>query len=103
MMKTINTATNKKAWELWQAYNKATDDSVLTAYKTSPSYAKINAENDIKKRMIEENGHGYKVMSHNTFGFTCGYLVDISNITKLLTVDTKSNTYRVLFNGVYNR
>lgn len=101
-MKTINTATNKKAWDLWKNYSSASanNDSVLKVYGRC-SAEKINAENDIKQRMINENGYGYKVISYNTFGFTCGYLQDVSNITKLLTVDTKENTYRVLFNGVY--
>lgn len=101
-MKTINTATNKKAWNLWQEYENASITSVQDAYKTGCSNLKIQAENNIKKRMLDENGHGYKVLSHNTFGFTCGYLMDVSNITKLLTVDTRDNTYRILMNGIYN-
>lgn len=100
----MTTATNKKAWELWNSYQRANEniDSILKAYKTKPSTEKLEAENDIKKEMTENNGYGYKVLSHNTFNYSCGYLIDFVN-TQLLVVHTKSNVYKVLFNGNYNK
>lgn len=95
----MTTATNKKAWELWRSYERATDRSVLEVYGRC-SYEKIEAENKIKKEMTDNNGHHYKILGHNTFGFSCGYVIDFVN-TVLLVVHTKENIYKVLFNGVY--
>lgn len=101
--KIICTATNKKAWNLWNEYENASITSVQEAYKASCSNLKIQAENDIKKRMLDENGHGYKILSANGFNFKCGYLIPVlGGTTYILTVDTKTNTYRILMNGIYN-
>lgn len=98
----MTTATNKKAWELWNDYKRANSDidSILKAYKTRPSAEKLDAENDIKREMINNNGYGYKVLGHNTFNYSCGYVIDFVN-TQLLVVHTKCNVYKVLFNGNY--
>lgn len=98
----LTTATNKKAWDLWNEYQRTNGniDSILKAYKTKPSIEKIEAENKIKREMMENNGHNYKVLGHNTFNYSCGYVIDFVN-TQLLVVHTHCNTYKVLFNGVY--
>lgn len=99
----MTTATNKKAWELWKEYQGTSGniDTIVKVYGRC-SDEKINAENDIKKEMYENNGHGYKVLSHNTFNYSCGYVIDFVN-TQLLVVHTKCNRYKVLFNGNYNK
>lgn len=110
----MKTSTNKKAYDFLRAYLRATDTSVLTAYGRCSTY-KINAENEIRQRMLKENGHGYKVLSHNTFGFTCGYIIPTTEITEdingntevhetnILVVDTKDNTYRIICDEVYKK
>lgn len=111
----MKTSTNKKAMEYLRQYTKSTDKSVNEVYKTGCSYYKQQAENDIKRRMIEENGHDYRILSHNGFCFTCGYMIPQTTIkqdkngnteiieSNILVVDTKSSTYRILCDDIYNK
>lgn len=99
MMQTLRTATNRKGFYFWTDYERSDTDSVRSAYRTRPSIYKEQAEEDIKARMIEQGGYGYKILSHNGFTFTCGYLLDENT----LIVDTKSNTYKVVYTGDYSK
>ena len=99
MMQTLRTATNRKGFYFWTDYERSDTDSVRSAYRTRPSIYKEQAEQAIINRMQEEGGHGYRILSHNTFGFTCGYLLDDNT----LIVDTKDNTYKVIYTGDYSK
>lgn len=66
------TLTQSRAYAFIQAYLESTDRSVYDVYER-PSYEKVNAERKIKWEMLEEGGKDYRVISHNTFMFTCGY------------------------------
>lgn len=53
-------------------------ESVTQAYKT-PSTRKIGIEGYILNEMRGLNGWGYRVLSHNGFIFTCGYLCEMAD------------------------
>lgn len=42
----------------------------------SYSTAKARAENACKRMMAQENGFEFRILSFNTFGFTCGWLTE---------------------------
>ena len=100
MMKTTKTAHNREAYYIYRSYENSDIYTVLNAYVTTPSIYKINAENAIIQEMIENNGHGYKIISSNGFQFSCGYLVDIDGI-ETLVYHTKSNVRYIQYNGIY--
>lgn len=55
------------------AYDKSEMFRIEDAYKT-PSPAKHSAFFDILYEMVNNAGWGLKVITYNTFMFTCGYL-----------------------------
>ena len=87
-MKTLNTNT-KANKAFFNAYNRS------NFYRLSDCYGKYStckaiAERDCIKMMLSENGEGFKILSFNTFGFTCGWKVENG-----LRVETPSNSYFV--------
>lgn len=55
----------------WQrAYGQ---DTLYHIYKT-PSRKKVEALEEIKKEMKENNGHSLRVFNGNTFQYSCAYL-----------------------------
>lgn len=87
-MKTIN-ANTKAAARFIDAYNCSRDYSLMDCYG-SYSHAKAIAERDCRAMMEKESGTGFKIMSFNTFGFTCGWWVGDA-----LRVETPSNSYKI--------
>lgn len=87
-MKTIN-ATTKKGTALFNAYNNSTDYELRDCYGRY-STEKSRADYFCRERMRAESGHGYKIISFNTFGFSCAWLVADG-----LRVETASNSYLV--------
>ena len=87
-MKHINTNT-KAAARFIDAYNRSRDYSLRDCYGRY-STAKACAERECRAMMEKENGTGFKILSFNTFGFTCGWMVGDT-----LRVETPSNSYRI--------
>ena len=100
--KVLHTSTNRKAFWFWKDYERSTDTTVLQAYRTKPSEEKQSAEISIKMQMVQVNGHGYKVMSHSSFVFTCGYLIPAPQFGgEVLKVHTRDNVYFIVNDGEY--
>lgn len=96
----LHTSTNRRAFWFWKDYERSTTNTVNTAYKTRPSDAKREIEQGILRDMVEQNGHTYRVLSHNGFCFSCGYLIP-TEYGELLRVETKANTYYIVNDGEY--
>ena len=58
-----------------------------------PSTAKIDAEFQCYNKMNKQAGFGFRIMSYNTFSFTCGWLTESENGVQTLHVETASNSY----------
>lgn len=59
------------------------------------SNAKANAMEWCKRKMYDMNGHGMKILSYNTFGFTVGWLVGNDK----LYIETPKNSYEIDLNS----
>ena len=59
----------------------------------SYSFAKECAEYKCLQSMNDMGGSDFRIISHNTFGFSCAYIVDRGNGTKALIIHTPSNVY----------
>lgn len=66
------TANEKR--EIVRRYYRQPNDSIHDVY-TKPSHNKIYAYERIYHEMMECGGYGLKIMSFNTFMFTCAYLM----------------------------
>ena len=88
--KKLNKTTQKASYWIRQ-YNNSTCYSVLNFYGKC-SYEKISIENDIKRKMTENNCNGYKVLSGNCFHFVCAYK---NNDNTILYVETIGNTWEI--------
>lgn len=87
-MKTYN-ANTKAAARLLNAYNRATARDLRDVY-TKCSTAKTRAEYECRAAMIDENGEDFRILSYNTFGFSCGWMTADG-----LRVETPTNSYFV--------
>lgn len=87
-MKTIN-ANTKRANEFINAYNRATAIELWEVYGTY-SPAKARAEIWCREQMYKESGNGYRILSANSFSFTCGWINPEG-----LRIETASNSYLV--------
>lgn len=87
MIKLLHSNT-KKAQMLKWSYDHATAYRLEQVYKTC-SQAKRNAEFACRNMMHKECGHGFRIMSANTFRFTCGWI----NPDGTLRVETDCNSY----------
>lgn len=87
-MKHIN-ANTKAAARFINDYRKSFNYSLMDVYGRY-SHEKARAEMDCRAMMEKENGTGFKIMSFNTFGFTCGWMVGDT-----LRVETPSNSYKI--------
>lgn len=81
--------TTKKAQHFINEYNNSYCYSVMDFYKTCSS-EKVIAENRIKNTMIKNDGYGYRILSGNSFNFTCGY-----KIKNTLIIETVVNTFEI--------
>ena len=87
-MKTINNNT-KKAQAFINAYNRSSIFTLREAY-ANPSTAKTNADYSCRMMMQEEGGHGYKIISYNTFQFSVAWIAG-----NALRVETFANSFEI--------
>ena len=66
---------NKKQTRIFDDYNRSKWSSIYEAYNR-PSEAKFDAERMILQEMYFYNGFGYRILSKNTYNFSCAYLYD---------------------------
>ena len=83
--------TTKKAEKWIKEYKNSFCCSVKTFYGKC-GYAKVEAENTIKKRITANNCHNYKVINGHCSHFTCAYM---SSDNKTLFVETASNIFEI--------
>ncbi len=83
--------TTQKAQAFINAYFGSHYFSVRDCYSTR-TYTKESIENKIKERMRNEGLIDYRVISYNTFHFTCGYMDKSQNI---LYVETHANIFEI--------
>ena len=85
-MKTINNNT-KQAERYINAYNRSSMYDLREAY-ANPSTAKTRADYECRMMMQEEGGHGYKIISYNTFQFSVAWISGNS-----LRIETACNSF----------
>ena len=87
-MKTINNNT-KKAERYINAYNRSSIFTLREAY-ANPSTEKTRADYSCRMMMQEEGGHGYKIISYNTFHFSVAWISGNS-----LRIETACNSFEI--------
>lgn len=85
-MKTINNNT-KQAERYINAYNRSDIFSLREAY-ANPSTAKTRADYNCRMMMENEGGHGYKIISYNTFQFSVAWIAG-----NALRIETACNSF----------
>ena len=84
--------STQKAQRFIRSYERS-DYTRLRQVYGSYSFAKEIAEYQCLQSMNVMGGSGFRIISHNSFGFSCGYIVDRESGTKALIVHTPSNVY----------
>ena len=84
-------ASTKRGSDFLAAYYRSRDTRLSDVYGRY-STEKSRAEADCKKTMLETGGSGYRILSHNSNVFTCGWITKDGN----LRVETACNTYLVI-------
>ena len=85
-MTTINTNT-KRAQAYICAYKRSSTEDIYEAYK-NPSTRKTRAFYECMTIMENENGHGCKIIGHNSDQFTAAWIVGNS-----LRIETACNSF----------
>ena len=85
-MKTLKNNT-KKAERYINAYNRSKIFDIYGAYE-KPSTEKTRADYSCRMMMQEEGGHGYRIISYNTFQFTAAWIIGNS-----LRIETACNSF----------
>lgn len=85
----------KRAQAYIDSYERSTVTEVTDVY-ANPSISKRRAEQDCRMWMAKQDGYLFRIISYNTFGFTCGWLFEDEN-NIYLRVETKDNSYRILY------
>ena len=85
-MKTINNNT-KHAKHYINAYNRSEIYNIYQAYE-KPSTAKTRADYECRMMMQSEGGHGYKIISYNTFQFSVAWIAGDA-----LRIETACNSF----------
>ena len=85
-MKTINNNT-KRAERYINAYNRSSIFTLREAY-ANPSTEKTRADYSCRMMMQEEGGHGYKIISYNTFQFSAAWIAG-----NALRIETAYNSF----------
>ena len=75
----------------YQEYLKTPSRCVKDVY-AKPTIAIRRAELDIIIYLVDQNGYGYRVMSHNTSFFTVGYIIR-NDEGKLFVYETAQHRY----------
>ena len=71
-MEKINASTKRGAGFV-ASYRRSNCESLWDCYGRFSS-KKAAAENDCRAWCDDENGTGFKIMSYNTYSFTCGWM-----------------------------
>ena len=87
-MKTLNNNT-KQAQHFINAYNRSDIFNLREAY-ANPSDEKARADYNCRMMMQEEGGHGYKIISYNTFQFSVAWISGNS-----LRIETACNSFEI--------
>lgn len=87
-MITIKTTTKRGA-AFVDSYNRATNRRLSDCYGKF-STEKARAEKSCRAWMSEEAGDGFKIISFNTFGFSCAWRTAAG-----LRVETPTNSYLI--------
>ena len=75
------------------AYAMSCIDSLYACY-SKPSKAKIAAHGEYWEKMHQEHGYDFRIISHNTYAYTCGWLMeDPETGVIMLRVETPENSY----------
>ena len=85
-MKTLNNNT-KKAQSFINAYNRSSMYDLQDAY-ANPSTDKTRADYNCRMMMQSEGGHGYKIISYNTFQFSVAWIAGDA-----LRIETACNSF----------
>ena len=85
-MKTINNNT-KQAERYINAYNRSSIFDLREAYG-KPSTEKTRADYSCRMMMQKEGGHGYKIISYNTFQFSVAWIAG-----NALRIETAYNSF----------
>ena len=85
-MKTLNNNT-KQAERYINAYNRSDIYTLNQAYG-KPSTEKTRADYSCRMMMQNEGGHGYKIISYNTFQFSVAWISGNS-----LRIETACNSF----------
>ena len=85
-MKTINNNT-KQAERYINAYNRSSMYDLQDAYANT-STEKTRADYSCRMMMQEEGGHGYKIISYNTFQFSVAWIAG-----NALRIETAYNSF----------
>ena len=93
-MEKIIKAGTKASVYWWERYNNSNAVTLNDVYGTY-STEKERAWNYCYKEMLDNNGWGFTIISSNTFGFTCGYVIEDESGDHKLIVHTPSNKYIV--------
>ena len=78
-----------------QSYEHSKFYDIRECYE-HPSTAKIDAEFYCYNKMNSQAGFGFRIMSYNSFSFTCGWLTEGENGVQTLHVETASNSYIIV-------
>ena len=85
-MKTLNNNT-KQAERYINAYNRSSMYDLQDAY-IKPSTRKTRADYNCRMMMQSEGGHGYKIISYNTFQFSAAWIAG-----NALRIETACNSF----------
>ena len=80
---------NKRDLNYIKKYRESYIYSIYDCYE-KPSINKVIAYDETRSYMESINGTGYRILSYNTFSFTCGF-----RVKNYLYVITKDNLYTI--------
>lgn len=86
---------NKQMRWFYQEYKCSKATELWEVYKTSVSSAKLKSYEAIKKEAKELNAiEDVRILSHNSFNYTCGYIYPHPETGELVfRVETNRHTY----------
>lgn len=86
--------TGKRADNFRYRFTYDEGDSIFAVYDR-PSYAKVQAFQECRRKCHGMGGYNFCIMSHNTFGFTCGWITEDVPGKYTLHVETPNNSYEM--------
>ncbi len=89
----MRTIKGKARGRFINAYRMSPYTSLAEVY-TNPSQAKLNAEERCMLDMYDDYGYDFRIISYNTFTFTCGWRITHPETgVVMLRVETANNSY----------